>query len=287
MPVAKPTRSRHAGRRIDVNLDELFGGRARARVRAQLLRWGRANFFSYPWRSEVDPWRTFLAEFLLQRTRASQVAAVYPAVASAFPSADALAADPLAAATITSRLGLHFRAEQLADIALAVTARGGSLPETEQELRTFLGVGPYTVAAWLSLHRSKRAAIVDANVARWLSRMTGMRPPSDPRRVRWVRDLAEMLTPRRTFRSYNYAVLDFTMTVCTSRAPGCGACPLRGDCAYAISLARAGRPDHQSEVLRRDEETRARKSTGSSAAVSRSGPRRTYMRGSLLKVKRR
>jgi A/G-specific adenine glycosylase len=210
---------------------ELFSPVARSRIQRHLLRWGRANFRPYPWRSETDPWLTFLAEFLLQRTRASQVAEMFPAISSAFPSPAALADNPSLAATITANLGLHFRAAQLVEVARQVVGRGGALPETENELRAFMGVGPYTASAWLSLHRQRRAAIVDANVARWLGRISGMPRVSDPRRVRWVRDLAEALTPKKAFRSYNYAVLDFTMTICTSRSPSCATCPLRASCA--------------------------------------------------------
>jgi A/G-specific adenine glycosylase len=215
-----------------VDLEQLLDATARARIRSRLLRWGRDHFVIYPWRSETDPWRTFVAEFLLQRTQASQVARTFPTIVSSFSSPNAVAETP-ALIDLTAHLGLHFRGAQIAEIARAVIARGGSLPETLVELRSFNGVGAYTAAAWLSLHRRKRASIVDANVARWLSRMSGMSPPSDPRRVRWLRELAEALTPPKAFRAYNYAVLDFTMTICTPTSPSCRACPLRADCAYA------------------------------------------------------
>jgi A/G-specific adenine glycosylase len=104
-------------------------------------------------------------------------------------------------------------------------------PETMAELLMLPGVGMYTAAAWLSLHRGKRAVIIDANVARWLSRLTGLPYNRDPRHVRWVQELADHLTPRRAFRDYNYAVLDFTMSVCAPR-PRCDVCPVLSDCWY-------------------------------------------------------
>ena len=93
------------------------------------------------------------------------------------------------------------------------------LAETVEELASLPGIGRYTGAAWLSLYRGKRAVIIDANVARWLSRLTGRAPPADPRHCAWLRDLADELTPRRAFRDYNYAVLDFTMIVCARVPP--------------------------------------------------------------------
>ena len=101
-----------------------------------------------------------------------------------------------------------------------------------EELCSLPGVGMYTAAAWLSLHCGQRATIIDANVSRWLSRMTGLPYHRDPRHIRWIQELADELTPKQVFRDYNYAVLDFTMKVCKSRKPSCDACPLRNDCHY-------------------------------------------------------
>jgi A/G-specific adenine glycosylase len=204
-----------------------------ATIRQRLLRWGRANFKQYPWRAERDPWLSLLAEFLLQRTRASQVEAVFLILRERFPTADSLRRAGLSEVSdLIGRLGLHRRGPLLLRIAETVADRGGSPPETMAELRSLNGIGMYTAAAWLSLHRNKRAPIIDANVARWLSRMTGLPYNRDPRHVRWVKALAERLTPARAFRMFNYAVLDFTMRICVPRHPRCDACPLRNDCLY-------------------------------------------------------
>ncbi|MBI2963589.1 MAG: hypothetical protein HYY35_07525 [Deltaproteobacteria bacterium] len=108
------------------------------------------------------------------------------------------------------------------------------------ELQRLPGVGMYTAAAWLSLHRGRRAVIIDANVARWLSRVTGLPYNRDPRHVRWVKKLADELTPQRAFREYNYAVLDFTMSICVPRNPRCDVCPMLSECRYGQARLRAG-----------------------------------------------
>lgn len=202
-----------------------------ARIRRRLRRWSTTSATTFPWRNETDPWLALAAEILLQRTRASQVEPVYRDFRSKYPTAASLvAAGPGAAREYTARLGLHWRGDLLYRAAQAVSDAGGAPPESHGALRRIPGVGPYTAAAWLSLHRGKRAVIVDANVSRWLSRMTGLPYERDPRHVRWVNELADCLTPRRAFRNYNYAVLDFTMMICTPRAPRCHECPLRRDC---------------------------------------------------------
>lgn len=213
----------------DGEADSLLDDRMIRWVRARLLRWGRTHFRHYPWRDERDPWLTLLAEFLLQRTRANQVESVFRECKERYPTAEAfVAAGPVAAAGLTDRLGLHRRGPMLAEIAETIVRDG--FPRTMRELLRLPGVGMYTAGAWLSLHRGTRAVIIDANVARWLSRMTGMAYNRDPRHIRWVQTLASRLTPKRVFRDYNYAVLDFTMSVCVPRVPRCGVCPIRKQC---------------------------------------------------------
>ncbi len=159
----------------------------------------------------------------------------------AYPTALALVhAGPDAAAEITKRTGLHWRGPLLYRTAEAVAARGGTPPESLTELLTLPGVGPYAASAWLSLHRGKRAVIIDNNVARWLSRLEGRPYDAETRRKKWVADFAEQLTPTRAFRAYNYAVLDFTMQICVPGRPRCGECPIRRDCHLGNPLLRFG-----------------------------------------------
>lgn len=209
-----------------------------ARIRHRLLRWNKTNAASFPWREEKDPWLSLAAEILLQRTRAAQVRPVYLEFRDTYPTAASLvSAGPAGVREITDRLGLHWRGDLLYRAAQLVSESGGIPPDSIDALRRIPGVGPYTAAAWLSLHRQKRAVIVDANVSRWLSRMTGLPHERDPRHVRWVNELADELTPRRVFRDYNYAVLDFTMAICTPRVPRCDVCPIRQDCWYGRNIA--------------------------------------------------
>jgi A/G-specific adenine glycosylase len=229
----------HRGREtVETDVTAGLGARRAARIRQRILKWGRANFRSYPWREENDPWLTLVAELLLQRTRATQVEPVFREFCLRYPTAMQLAtAGEDAAREVMGKLGLYFRGPQLHRLAMATAELGGKPPVLES-LQALAGIGPYTTAAWLSLHQRKRAVIIDANIARWLSRVTGLPYNRDPRHVRWVNRLADVLTPRRSFRDYNYAVLDFTMEVCTARTPHCDVCPIRADCTYFSRIDR-------------------------------------------------
>lgn len=204
------------------------------KVRRRLLEWGRNNFVLYPWRIESDAWLTFVAELFLQRTQARQVKGVFEEFRSHYPTpTDLLNADIKEVSRLTRKLGLNFRLAVARDIATFVVRHNrGVLPEDVNELTKLKGVGTYTASAWLSLHRGKRAVLVDSNVARWLSRLTGNPYNRDPRGVSWLQELAERMTPVRSFKAYNYAVLDFTMNVCTPRTPDCTRCPIRANCRF-------------------------------------------------------
>ena len=230
----------------------MLSERKTRRTRRRILRWGRLNYVDYLWRSETNPWLSFLAEILLQRTRAAQVEPVFRDIRQSLPTAGSLVAGGLEVVSkLTSQLGLHRKGPLLLETARKIASNGGTPPDTLQELRSLPGVGMYTAGAWLSLHRGKRAVLIDANVARWLSRMTGLPYNRDPRHVRWINELANQLTPQRVFREYNYAVLDFTMGICSPRNPRCCDCPLLSDCGH-------GKANH---VQRRDNLHKARPSS--------------------------
>ena len=227
--------SAQIGHHANVSVAPAFADEQVQRIRKRLLRWGRANFQLYPWRLESDGWLTLVAEMFLQRTRAEQVKKVYTHFSKRYPTPTALLNDdPCKLSHMMAPLGLAFRAENIRQIARLLVEREGELPETMSELRRFSGVGMYTAAAWLSLHVGTRAVLIDSNVSRWLSRMTGNPYDRDPRHVSWINDLAEKMTPPRLFKDYNYAVLDFSMKVCTPRKPACETCPLSDDCSFYV-----------------------------------------------------
>lgn len=173
---------------------------------------------------------------LLQRTRAAQAEAVFLDLRAKFPRAtDLVAAGPGVTREITSRTGLHWKGPLLYDAAERVSQSGGAPPEDLEQLLALPGIGPYAAAAWLSLHRGRRAVIIDSNVARWLARLEGRPYDPETRRKRWVADLADSLTPIGPFRDYNYAVLDFTMRICVPGRPRCDECPIRSDCHFGSS----------------------------------------------------
>lgn len=199
---------------------------------APLLAWFAAHQRALPWREEPrDPYRTWVSEVMLQQTRVDVVVPYYRRFLRDFPTLAALAAAPLDAVLARwSGLGYYARGKNLHAAARAALAAHGGLPGTLDGLRALPGFGPYTAAAVASLAFGARAPLVDGNVARVLARLFAL--PGDPARVRaaaWA--LAPALLPERGAGAFNEALMELGATVCTPRAPRCGACPLAAPCA--------------------------------------------------------
>src|SRR5262249_24286203 len=121
-----------------------------------MLAWGRRHFAVYPWRTDRDPWLTLIAQILLQRTRASQVLGTYELFRSRYRTPAALLRSSRRdLRQVTKHIGLHSRAETVVRVARSFELGLSA----EDDVREITGVAPYTVAAWLSLHRNPRAVI--------------------------------------------------------------------------------------------------------------------------------
>src|SRR3954465_14704372 len=88
-----------------------------------LLRWGRANRRSFPWREIDDPFQILVAEVLLQRSRGKTVAKVFIELVERWPTPEALSRARLDSIRKVIRpLGLTRRADTLKALADAVVA---------------------------------------------------------------------------------------------------------------------------------------------------------------------
>ena len=209
----------------------------RSEITRALSRWGRQNARPFPWRQEIPLWQALVAEVMLLRTRAPQVESTFIRFQELYPSPSAFgsaSADDLA--ELTTSLGLRWRGRLLFRLAQDIAARDGFIPLDQQSLETLPGVGPYTAAATLSLHANQRAVIVDSNVVRILSRLVGVAFDGETRRKRWFREFAEELTPPRSHRDYNYALLDLAAILCLPTRPACGQCPIQNWCQTGSNI---------------------------------------------------
>lgn len=207
-------------------------------IRAVLIEWGRANYLQYPWRDIEDPWLALVAEVLLQRTNAQAVANKWDMIVERYSAPEkVLALSEAELARVDRDFGLDRRSRTIRELAELIDSCDYYPMEPEQ-LEAIHGIGHYTIAAYLSLHMHRRAILLDSNIARLITRVTGVERPSDLRKKSELWTLAERLTPSTDYKTYNYALLDLSMTVCKPRHPACGNCPLAA--AGLCALRREG-----------------------------------------------
>lgn len=179
---------------------------------------------------------------MLQQTRVATVLRYYEPFLARFPDARALARARLASVLAAwSGLGYYRRARHLHAAARAI-ARSGP-PTDAAGWRALPGVGAYTAAAVASIAFGERAAVVDGNVARVVSRLLALE--RDPRAVR---AFAEAWVDARAPGDHNQAVMELGATICRPRAPLCSECPLRRDCAGRASPERYPAPRRRASL---------------------------------------
>jgi A/G-specific adenine glycosylase len=205
------------------------------RIRDALLAWYAARARALPWRRDRDPYRVWVAEVMLQQTRVDVVIPAYERFLRRFPDLVALAhAEEERVLAAWSGLGYYTRARSLHRAARALIARGErAFPRDADAARALPGVGPYTLAAVLSIAYDLPLAAVDGNVVRVLSRLA--RLPRPDARGEPHRTLAEDLLDRRRPGDWNQALMELGETVCRPRGPRCDACPVHDACAAYVA----------------------------------------------------
>jgi A/G-specific adenine glycosylase len=178
---------------------------------------------------------------MLQQTQVDRVLPKYAEWLGKFPTLQALADAPETDVTTTWRpLGYNIRPRRLHAIAReSVTRYGGQLPDDEETLRSFKGIGEYTAGAVLSFAFGQRKAILDTNVARVLFRIfIGDGDPKSHAMRRHLWDVSRTVLPMRHVFDFNQALMDFGATLCTARKPKCGICPMQSKCESYDALGR-------------------------------------------------
>ncbi len=203
---------------------------------AQLLDWYDGHARTLPWRAKpgeaVDPYRVWMSEIMLQQTTVATVGGYFATFTTRWPTvADLAQAELDDVLREWAGLGYYARARNLHACAKAVVANhSGRFPDTEEDLLSLPGVGPYTAAAIAAIAFGQRAAAVDGNVERVLSRLRAIKTPL-PGAKPEIREHTLNLVPAGRPGDFAQALMDLGATICTPKRPNCLICPWMSACS--------------------------------------------------------
>ena len=180
----------------------------------------------------MTAWQVLVSEFMLQQTPVRRVQPVWEEWIRRWPTASATAAASAAdVLRAWGKLGYPRRAKRLHDCATVIARdHGDVVPDDVGTLLALPGIGTYTARAIACFAYGKRVPVVDTNVRRVVARAVHGVADAAPT----GRELAtvETLLPRDdSAPRFSVALMELGATVCTTRSPRCGICPL-STCAW-------------------------------------------------------
>ena len=200
----------------------------------RLIEWhhinGRKNL---PWQKRKTPYRIWISEIMLQQTRVSTASLYFTKFIKKFPNVKKLAASNVDEILgCWSGLGYYARARNIHKAAEKIESEyGGRIPNSLDKLMNLPGIGKSTAGAILALGFKKKAAILDGNVKRVLSRHRKI--DEDISLTSTSNKLWEVsinLVPDNLIDVYTQSIMDLGATICTKSNPSCNSCPVKEDC---------------------------------------------------------
>lgn len=198
----------------------------------KIIEWWRNSGRRFPWRETRDAYGVFIAEILLHRTRAENVARVYPKFRERFPDLASVAGADLEDILSTCRpLGLTWRFGLLKQAATEIENRyNGRIPLDRKELASLPGIGDYISSAISVFAGGSREELIDTNTIRVICRISGIIVNDGIRRQRWVREMYSRLMDHADPVAFAYSMIDLGSLICRPRDPLCGDCPVNELC---------------------------------------------------------
>ena len=198
-----------------------------------LIKWhihsGRKHL---PWQKNINPYRVWVSEIMLQQTQVSTVIDYYHKFMETFPCVSQLAlADEQTVFAHWAGLGYYQRARNLHKASRIIHHDYQAIfPTTPAELISLPGIGKSTAHAILSICKNLPYPILDGNVKRVLSRHFAITKPIDQTTtIKQLWHLASQVMPQEDCGIYSQAIMDLGAMVCKKK-PLCQLCPVQKSC---------------------------------------------------------
>lgn len=204
---------------------------------SHLLEWfEREGRHDLPWKPQpqfdeaTNLYRIWISEIMLQQTQVVTVIPYFERFMQAFPTPQALAKAPEESVLkLWQGLGYYSRARNLHHAAKQLVENfNGIIPPDFKSIRSLKGIGDTTANAILAQGFNLPFAILDGNVRRVLSRITGMTAPRKELDKR-LKPISDAFLCTQNPADYTQAIMDFGATLCKLK-PACDRCFMQTQC---------------------------------------------------------
>lgn len=203
-------------------------------VRDAVVEWYRTNKRQLPWRENVNAYRVWVSEIMLQQTRVEAVKPYYERFLNEFPTVQELAAaDEDKLLKLWEGLGYYNRVKNMQKAAKQVMVDyNGEFPDTYEEIRSLTGIGNYTAGAISAFAYGIPEPAVDGNVLRVISRILSKDEDIMKASVRTkVEDSIREVIPAGAAGDFNQGLIELGALICVPNGmPKCEECPVKEWC---------------------------------------------------------
>ncbi|EOH99972.1 A/G-specific adenine glycosylase [Enterococcus haemoperoxidus ATCC BAA-382] len=199
----------------------------------EFITWYEKEKRNLPWRVNLDPYRIWISEIMLQQTRVDTVIDYYYRFMEWFPTIKDLAEAPdERLLKAWEGLGYYSRARNLKVAAQQImTEFNGQMPETIEEIRQLKGIGPYTAGAIGSIAFQIPEPAIDGNVMRVVSRLFEISDDiAKPSSRKVFEEAMYKIIDQNRPGDFNQAMMDLGSAICTPTSPKCEECPIQSYC---------------------------------------------------------
>ena len=206
--------------------------------------WFEEEKRDFPWRKHPTPYGVWVSEVMLQQTQAIVVVPYFKRWMERLPTIEKLsAASEDEVIKLWEGLGYYSRARALHQGAQFIMQHhGGILPSERDALLKVKGIGPYTAGAILSFAFHQKAAAVDGNVLRVISRLFLIEEEVDrPGVQKKIQEIVEELLPDSQSFVMMESMIELGARICMRR-PACLICPLQDSCLGYLTGKAEGLP---------------------------------------------
>ncbi len=199
---------------------------------SSLLKWYKENARALPWRTDYEPYHVFISELMLQQTQMERGVEYFNRWLKLFPTIfDVASASEEEIMHAWEGLGYYRRARYLHETAKKICdEHQGTIPADSEILKTFKGLGDYTIAAICGIAYNQDIVTIDANVDRVFSRLFCIEGDTkkNPAKSK-IKELAYACLPKGEARLYNQSLMELGALIC-KKNPLCDLCPIAKFC---------------------------------------------------------